>query len=216
MQRAVKAEGRGQVVIGSFQGTKRENQTPQGYVEDFVSAARLVKETGAKVLEANYSCPNEGTNQLLCFDVDRVTRITTAIKNEIGNTPLLLKLAYFDDDWLLQRLIKSVGGMVEGLVAINTIPAQVQDRLGHPVLPGKSRESSGICGSFIYPYGLDMVRRLFQHREEMGLSYQIVGVGGVSTPEHYLKYREMGADSVMCATGAMYDPLLARRLKSEA
>ena len=59
-----------------------------------------------------------------------------------------------------------------------------------------------------------MVRRLSAIRERLGLDFAIVGVGGVIEPEHYLAYREAGADAVMSATGAMWDATLAQRIKA--
>ena len=70
-------------------------------------AARFVKETGAKILEVNLSCPNEGTGHLLCFDLERAVKVVSAIKNKIGNTPLIIKLAYFIEQSVLEKLINS-------------------------------------------------------------------------------------------------------------
>ena len=65
----------GQVVVGSFQGTLPENGRVGDYIADFVLGARLVKETGVPVIEVNLSCPNEGTANLLCFDIARSRRV---------------------------------------------------------------------------------------------------------------------------------------------
>lgn len=60
-----------------------------------------------------------------------------------------------------------------------------------------------------------MVERLKHLREENGLDYQIIGVGGVTTPDDYQRFREAGADAVMSATGAMWNPYLAQEIKSK-
>ncbi|MEK9161093.1 MAG: diguanylate cyclase, partial [Patescibacteria group bacterium] len=39
------------------------------------------------------------------------------------------------------------------------------------------------------------------------------GVGGVTRPEDYKEYRDAGADVVMSATGAMWNPYLAKEIK---
>ena len=54
------------------------------YIEDFALGARLLKETGVKMIEVNLSCPNEGTANLLCFDIDRARRVVERIQEEIG------------------------------------------------------------------------------------------------------------------------------------
>ncbi|HTE48526.1 MAG TPA: hypothetical protein VK675_01300 [Candidatus Paceibacterota bacterium] len=51
-------------------------------------------------------------------------------------------------------------------------------------------------------------------RKKNGYSYTIIGVGGVSTPSDFFEYRDAGADIVMSATGAMWNPYLAREIKS--
>jgi dihydroorotate dehydrogenase (NAD+) catalytic subunit len=49
LEESVKYAKEGQVVIGSFQGTTNADGSVQDYVQDFVLAAKLVKETGAKI-----------------------------------------------------------------------------------------------------------------------------------------------------------------------
>ncbi len=210
---SVKYAKEGQIVIGSFQGTPKGNGNIKAYIRDFVKAAQLVKETGAKILEANLSCPNEGTAHLLCFDLERTNEIAHAIKQKIGNTPLILKIAYFSDQEQLTKLVKFVGGIVQGLAVINTIPAAIVDEHGNQALPGKGRLYSGVCGHAIRWAGLDMVKRIKLLREELDMDFSIIGVGGVTVPEDYNEYIHAGADAVMSATGAMWNPYLALDIK---
>ena len=209
----VKYAGVGQVVVGSFQGTKKGDGNVEAFIKDFVLGARLVKETGAKVLEVNFSCPNEGTAHLMCFDMVMVQRVSEAIKNEIGNTPLVIKIAYYDNQEALKKLISDVGNIVDGISAINTIGAAVRKKDGEQALPGEGRLVSGVCGEAIKWAGLDMTKRLKGLREELGMKFTIIGVGGVSSAEDFKKYRELGADAVMSATGAMWNPMLAQEIK---
>jgi dihydroorotate dehydrogenase (NAD+) catalytic subunit len=214
MKKAVDHAKEGQVVIGSFQGTTNPNGNVKEYIKDFVLASRLVKETGAIVLEANMSCPNEGSAHLLCFDIQRTAQIVNEIKNEIGNTPLIIKIAYFSDQRSLEKLIELVGRNVDGISAVNTIPAKIYDKEGNPALTGKNRLISGVCGAPIRWAGLEMVRRLKEIRENKFLSFKIIGVGGVTKPKDYFDYRRAGADAVMSATGAMWNSYLAKEIKS--
>lgn len=204
----------GQVVVGGFQGTKEGDGDVKAYVNDFREAARMLKETGVKVLEVNLSCPNEGTANLLCFDIDRSRRVVEAIKEEVGSTPLIGKITYFEDQSLLERFVTEVGSIIDGISAINTIAAKIVDREGKQALPGEGRARSGVCGHSIKWAGVEMVKRLKDLRDKHGLSYTIVGVGGVATPEDFSEYREVGADIVMSATGAMWNPYLAQEIKS--
>lgn len=212
MADAAQSAGKGQVLIGGFQGTSKNDGDVQGYIDDFVATAGLVKETGVKILEANLSCPNEGTANLLCFDIERARTIVYAIKNKVGDTPLVLKIGYFNDAQALHDFVQKVGSMAQGLCAINTIPAEIVDKDGNQALPGEGRLRSGVCGNAIKWAGLDMVRRLKALRDELGLSYAIIGVGGVATPDDYAEYRGAGADVVQSATGAMWNPRLAQEI----
>jgi len=209
MKKAIAAAGEGQLLIASFQGTKKSGGTVADFIDDYVTTAKLVKATGAQVLEANLSCPNEGKVDLLCFDLENVEKIVRAVKKEIGSTPLLLKLAYFEDQQMLENLVKKVGPLVQGFSAINTIPSTIVDQQGKQALPGKGRERSGVCGAGIKWAGLEMTQRLADLRKKYNLNFAIVGVGGVLTKQDFDQYRQAGADAVMSATGAMWNPNLA-------
>jgi dihydroorotate dehydrogenase len=203
----------GQIVVGSFQGTKREGQTGEEYINDFRITAKLLKETGVKVIEVNLSCPNEGTNNLLCYDTERSILVVKAIKEEIGDTPLVIKIAYFKDFKVLKNFVKEIGKMVQGISAINTISAEIVDENGVQALPGEGRLRSGVCGASIKWAGIDMVNKLKNIRAELELNFKIIGVGGVMSSDDFMKYINAGADIVMSATGAMWNPYLAREVK---
>jgi Dihydroorotate dehydrogenase len=207
MQAAIRAVGVGQIMIGSFQGSGEGD----AQVADYALAAKLVAETDAPVIEANLSCPNEGKTGLLCFDVEKVVAVVNAIKSEVNDRPLLLKLAYFEDDALLASLVQAIGSKVEGLCAVNTLQARVVDAAGHPALPG--RDISGVCGAAIRWAGLSMTKRLHHLRTQYKMRFVIVANGGVLTPQDDRAYRTAGADAVMSATGAMWNPMLAQEIK---
>ena len=192
----------GQVLIGSFQGTTDADGDVDAYIEDFATAARLVEETGVTILEANLCCPNPGTTSPLCFDQERSRKVVEAIRNEIGDTPLIVKIAYFAEHQQLRELATALDPFIHAVSAINRMPSRIS-RVGGGAL-------SGVCGAPIKWAGLEMARRLTRLRDENGLDYAVIGVGGVTTPDDYDQYRACGADAVMSATGAMWDPLLAQ------
>lgn len=216
MKKAIEAAGSGQLLVPSFQGSRVDGMDQDDYIADHVTTARLVCETGAGLMEMNTSCPNEGHNRLLCHDPHLVGRITEAVKNEIGDRPLVVKLAYISNDADLEIMVKETAahGTVQGFSTINTISAKLVDDHGNQALPGAGRDRSGVCGNAIRGAGLDMVGRLHAIREKLGLDFTIVGVGGVVRPEDYRAYREAGANAVMSATGAMWNANLARDIAS--
>lgn len=207
---AVSAAKQGQYVIGSFQGTPGNSISIE---KDYALAARLVAETQAPILEANLSCPNEGVNKLLCFDFDKVERIAKEIKNSVPDKPLFLKLAYFANDADILPLIKKLNGVVDGFSTINTLSAKPVDQKGNPAL-GNDRPTGGVCGDAIRWAGLDMVKRLARLRDKLSNNFTIIGVGGVCSAEHYQSYINAGANAVMSATGAMWNPNLAFDIKN--
>lgn len=210
LAKAVQATPKGQLVIGSFQGTK--GSTAQAFIDDYAATAKLMAETGVKVMETNLSCPNEGTSNLVCFDVDTTERIVHAIKSAVPNIPLIVKIAYFQTDEALATWVSRIGPLVEGISAINTIPAPIVDAQDNQALPGQGRLVSGVCGNAIRWAGLEMIERLARLRAELNLSYQLIGVGGVMNATDYEAYRTAGADAVMSATGAMWNPYLAQEI----
>ncbi len=212
--RLIQAQRPGQIVIGGFQGTKVGDGDVAAYIEDYRIAARMLMEAGVKVFEVNFSCPNEGTSNLLCFDIERSEQVAKAIKEVIGELSLIVKVAYYQDQEALREFVKRVGSIADGISAINTIAAEIVDEKGEQALPGEGRSRSGVCGYSIKWAGVDMVKRLKALREELGLTYTIVGVGGVTTPEDFFEYRAAGADVVMSATGAMWNPHLAEDIKN--
>ncbi|MCI0542380.1 hypothetical protein L0Y69_01310 [bacterium] len=205
----------GQIIAASIEGTRWDGYTETDYIQDWADGAGLLKDAGAQIIEANLSCPNEGTTSLVCFDVSRATTIADAMKRKIGDTPLLLKTAYFADEENLRDFVKELGKIVDGISSINTISAEVVDEKGNQALPGEGRLRSGVCGHSIKWAGLDMVKRLKKLHEEFDYDFLIFGGGGVMNVDDYQEYRTAGADVVMSATGAMWNPYLAREVKEK-
>ena len=211
MKKSVESAGDGQIMVASFQGTNR-GKGVEAFVEDCVLGAQLCMETGAKVLEMNLSCPNEGKKTLLCHDTNLVEKISDKVKNKIGNIPLILKLAYFTDQSILVDFISRLAKIVDGFAAINTIAAEVRKPNGEQALPGEGRLVSGICGYPIRWAGVEMATRLKKIRESISEDFIIIGVGGVTNFSEFNQYITVGADIVMSATGAMWNPDLAKKI----
>lgn len=212
-KKAISYAGKGQVLVLSFMGTVRENQTQEEFIDDYILAAKLSLETGAKVLEVNLSCPNIGNEGLVCYNLEVTKKVAEGIRNVIGSTPLILKIGYYKDDEQLAKLAEIADEYANGVAGINTLQAEVRDKDGNQALPGKNRLRSGVCGTGIKWAGLETVRRLKKIRDEKDYKFHIEGVGGVVKAEDYKEFTDAGADSVMSATGAMWNPLLAQEIK---
>lgn len=213
VRKALSYQRKGQVLVLSFMGTVREGQSQEEFIKDYALAAKLSLETGVKIFEVNLSCPNIGNEGLVCYNRDVTERVCNAIRNVIGNIPLILKVGYFKDDEGLSEILEITNKYAEGISAINTLQAEIIDKDGNQALPGKMRLRSGVCGAAIKWAGIDMVRRIRKIKEEKDFVFEIEGVGGVTKTEDYFEYIKAGANSVMSATGAMWNPHLAEEIK---
>lgn len=215
VKKAITYAKKGQVMILSFMGTVKKDQTQEEFIEDFVSSAKLAYETGAKILEANLSCPNIGNEGLVCYNLEVTEKITKGIRTVIGNTPLILKIGYYQKDKDLERLAEIANEYANDVAAINTLQATVVDSGGKQALPGPNRLKSGVCGYGIKWAGIETVKKLKEIKDKNNYSYSITGVGGVLNSNDYQDYKLAGADCVMSATGAIWNPYLSQDIKSK-
>lgn len=214
VKKAIKYASNGQVLVLSFMGTVRDGQTQQDFIDDNILAGKLAYETGAKILEINLSCPNIGNEGLVCYNLEVTEQIVKGVRKVIANTPLILKVGYYTDDKQLQKLTEIANEYANSIAAINTLQATIIDKDGNQALPGKMRLRSGVCGAPIKWAGLETVKKLKSIKDKKNYKFVIEGVGGVTVPEDYFDYIKAGADSVMSATGAMWNPYLAQEIKS--
>lgn len=212
VKKALKYEKQEDLLILGFMGTVKKNQTQQEFIDDFVKAARLAKQTGAKVLEANLSCPNIGNEGLVCYNLDVTLKVCKAIKKAIGNTPLVIKVGYYKNDKDLELLAEIANEYANAIAAINTIQAEIVDKNGNQALPGANRLKSGVCGYSIKWAGIETVKKLNKIRQKKNYKFEMIGIGGVLTPNDYLEYKKAGANVVQSATGAMWNPYLAHEI----
>lgn len=214
VKKAIEAAGKGQVLVLSFMGTVKQGQTQQAFIEDNILAAKLAYETGAKILDINLSCPNIGNEGLVCYNLEVTEQIVKGIRGVIGNIPLILKVGYYEETKQLEKLAAIANEYANAIAAINTLQATIVDKNGHQALPGKMRSRSGVCGAPIKWAGLEMVRNLKAIKDKNQYAFAIDGIGGVTTPQDYVDYKEAGANAVMSATGAMWNPYLAQEIKA--
>lgn len=207
--------GHGQVLIVSVTGTMSPGMNRDNYIQDFVNAARLAERSGAKIIEANFSCPNvsheEGALYLhpeSCFEV--ASKITENIK-----APLIIKVGYFPDKKILAKTLLALNcAGVKAVAGINSLSLKVLNEKGEPAL-GKGRISSGICGAPIRECALQFVTdaRYVIAKEKLPLT--LIGGGGIMEPAHFDDFFTAGADFAFVATGMMWRPLLAHEYKSQ-
>lgn len=201
--------GKGQVMIVSVYGTPDQGVS---LADDFVRAAVLAREAGAKIIEANFSCPNvEKAGGCLYMSSATVLEFVRKLKGAVGSIPLLIKVGLFENEKQMEGVfLAAARGGADGICGINTISMEVLDSQGHPAL-GEKRRTGGVCGGSIRKKALAFIHQASQiiKKEKLGLT--LLGCGGIAKPEHFEEFLHAGAAIAMTATGMMWDPYLALR-----
>lgn len=209
------AHKKGKCVITSVVGTPRHGDTLDDLARDYAFTARCAEMMGAHIIELNLSCPNvegkEGMIYKTCPDARLVAETT---RNFLTNkdTKLLLKVGYADKQHY-RVLLDACAPYIDGIVAINTIAMEVVDAQGTQALPGG--KTSGTCGRAIIGRAVEAVASLVAARAEVGnvaTHVKIIGCGGVTDAESFMRHINAGAEFVMCATAALFNPDLPMQI----
>ncbi|MEZ5315133.1 MAG: hypothetical protein R3E91_02845 [Chlamydiales bacterium] len=199
----------GQVMIVSVVGTPRDQRD---FFEDFVTAASIAIRGGAKIIEADLSCPNVLTCEgSLFMNPQAVLDISQRIKQVIQSVPLVIKVGLIEDKEVIRSVMCAAAqGGASAICGINTVSMQIITKDQRPAL-GQGRLRAGVCGDPIRPLALDFIEKAVAVNEEEQLGMTIMGTGGVTLPDHFDEFFNRGADVAMSAVGMMWDPYLAMR-----
>jgi len=199
----------GQAMIVSIFGTSHDGID---IIDDFVKTARFAKECGAKLIEANYSCPNVAADEGTLFSSPKlVYEFSSRIIEAIGDTPLIIKVGLLQDPRVLREaIVAAARAGVQAICGLNTISMKVIDAEGKPAL-GPQRTTCGVCGNPIRDAAVRFTRQTREIIDEEKLDMKLLATGGVTLPEHFDLFLNAGADIVMTATGMMWDPYLAMK-----
>lgn len=118
-----------------------------------------------------------------------------------GMKPVLLKIA---PDLSLEQLDEIIGVVIKtrlaGVVAANTTLSR--EGLNSEDYVIKAAGEGGLSGKPLFSRALDMVKYL---REKLGPGFEIIGAGGIMSPENASRMMEAGADLVEVYTGFIYN-----------
>lgn len=203
----------GQILMVSIVATVRPGMTREEVVTDFRALASEVVAAGAQAVEGNLSCPNVSAREGELFrDPALSGEVARAIRSGAGDVPVLLKIGHLAEDEVLRDFLRGVADSADAVTMVNGLSRRIFDAAGAPAF-GPGRERAGIIGAGLRPLALDQVRRSRAMIEADGLPLDLVGVGGVSAPEHVAAFEEAGAVAVQTASAAAWDPSLAIRVK---
>jgi len=225
VSKAVACLRSGQILIVSVMATYEEF-AGAAMIEDFVTVAKMARNAGAPAIELNLSCPNTLDPQsgqikrsLICESAKDTADIVQAVHDAIAGIPLVVKLSYMPKDRLrdvVEPLLRN--GLVRGVSGINTLQMDVFRSDASPAFVGTASDSmaprnpAGVSGVAIRNYGLQFVRSLNEIREESGLEFDIIGMGGVMNATDVDEYLKAGAQAVQTATAAFFNPDLPKQI----
>jgi dihydroorotate dehydrogenase len=202
----------GQVLIVSVYG---EGDSLASMSQDFATAALMAKEAGADIIELNFSCPNlMKSGEPLYWNIEYVSQITACVAKCIDDIPILLKLGLFlEQESPLKLLTSAARAGARGISAINSISMRVLNQKHHPAF-GK-RIYSGVSGYPIRQLALQCVKKLVEINQTEKLNLVILGMGGITIPDHFNEFLNSGADIALSATGMMWNPYLAAQFHQQ-
>lgn len=177
---------------------------------DLLSAASVAATNGADFVELNLACPNvtENKEEGEMFQNAKLVEYTLhEFKRRFPKTPIGFKFGLYKNKEQMRKVLLAAGKNLDYLSGINAIAMQVVGKNGEEILPG--RKKSGVCGKILQDIALEYIEWAAQIREEEVLKYEILGGGGILTPEDVDTYLKAGADMVQVATIALADPLFA-------
>lgn len=203
----------GQLLSVSVVGTVQDGWTMQQLAEDYAVCARGAAESGADLVETNFSCPNVSTcDGQLYQHPDDASVVTQATREAIGELPLLVKIGHIPTRDEAKRLLDAIGGHIDGVAMTNSVATRVRGHDGNLHFDGQQR---GICGKATLDAStrqVEMMRDIIEHK---GLSIVMIGVGGAASAEDVRRYLDAGAQSVHMATSAMLDPLVGIQIRQD-
>lgn len=163
-------------------------------VEDFLTVSKRMEEYGVTAVELNLSCPHVlGVGSEVGSDPELVSDIVGELKSKL-RVPVFAKLSPNVTDIVE---IANSASKADGLVLINTVRGMAIDIYAkQPIL---SNSYGGLSGKAIKNVGL---RYVYQVRKETEMN--IIGVGGIESPEDALEYIMAGASALQIGT-ALYN-----------
>jgi dihydroorotate dehydrogenase len=195
----------------SVVGTVQPGWSIEDLAADYALCAQWAVEAGADSIETNFSCPNVETcdGQLYQNPTEAAT-VAQAVRQVIGDRPLILKIGHMTDENDAENLLAAVSRFATAISMTNSVATTVQSKDGSLLFDGQQR---GICGKATFDASLRQSRLFSNQIEKRRDSLSIISVGGVSSCEEVRECLDTGAEAVHIATAAMVDPTVALQIR---
>jgi len=214
LRRAKERIGRGQVLIASVIGTPRPGGDAEALSADYAQCAAWAAECGADAIELQLATPDPFTEQpqMIYENVTLAARILYRTRTSVG-LPVLARLGPFKTPRALHETATRLAPWAHGYVLVRSINRRVFDEKGGPAFEGAGRERADVVGAQTFTVAARQVAEMLAWRKAGAWARAILAVGGISTVERARDVLREGADAVLVATAALFDPLFAARFR---
>lgn len=204
----------GQLLIVSVVGTPTSGGGLDALADDFARCAAWASESGADIIEANFSCPNVCSAEGQIYqDETSSRRISEVIRAAIGDKPFLIKTGNFDRSEGIRSFLFSIAGSANGVVMVNGIQRRVLRPDGTPAFG--QYERAGILGRAIHADGVRLVAEATDWIGKESLPLVVAGVGGIFHARDAADFFEVGAEAVFLGGSPMAKPTVAIEIKNQ-
>lgn len=182
-------------------------------IEEFAEIARILfRSNDYEAVEVNISCPNvEKEGMLFSFDPITAAEVTKAVKNEIPEKPVIMKLSPNAPN-IVEIALACVSAGADAVSLVNTFTSIAIDiERRKPIL---KRNFGGLSGPAIKPIALAMVTKVASAFREHKIDKPIVGIGGIQNAEDALEYLIAGASAIAVGTAIFWNPLVLQEIAS--
>lgn len=202
----------GKVLSVSVVATVQDGWTIGDLAADYAKCAKWAVESGADVVETNFSCPNVATCDGQLFQQPADARhVAECVREAIGNIPYVAKIGHVPTAEAATDLLDAIGPSINALAMTNSVATQV--RQGDLLLFEGQRR--GICGEAIREASIQQTRLFADLIRECQRDIQVIGVGGIRNADDVTAYLAGGAKACQIATAAMVDPHLGVSIRQE-
>ena len=194
-------------VVGSIQ----DGWSLDDLADDYATCARWAVESGADVVEANFSCPNVSTCDGQLYQQPSDAAIVAArVRSVIGTAPFCVKIGHVRQTAAAEELFDALKDHVSALAMTNSVAAVVRARDGELIFGGERR---GICGRATLAASIEQVAMFREIAVRDASPVKLIGVGGAATADDVGRYRAAGAEHVQIATAAMTEPPIGLQIR---
>jgi len=202
----------GKLLSVSVVATVQPGWTIEELAEDYARCARWAVDSGAHAVETNFSCPNVATCDGQLYQQPADARIVALrVREAVRNVPYIVKIGHVSTRAAAAALLSALQDCVDALAMTNSVATRVRQGK-HLLFEGQPR---GICGQAILEASLSQVELFAELAHETKWTGQLIGVGGIGSTEHILRYLEAGADACQIATAAMTNPGIGLSMRKD-